>query len=199
MNDGVRVAIFQFEMKLATSDPSEIEQVVNQSRLQLDVPLYNLNIFGELWRKSLRVILEVRGCCQSRRQRRAQFMAERCQKIVFRLTCFLRCNFFRFKLPAAYLIGDVTCNFGETAKFPGVIMKRSNDNLRFESRSIFAHSQTLITNVSATGRFAQIALRFAGGNLVRCIEGGEVFSDDFFRGVAFDFLRACVPGDHVAV
>src|SRR5213076_2495295 len=115
-------------MKLATSDPSEIEQVVNQSRLQLDVPLYNLNIFGELWRKFLRIILEVRGCCQSRRQRRAQFMAERCQKIVFRLTCF-----FRFNLPAAYLIGDVTCNFGETAKFPGVIMKRSNDNLRFES------------------------------------------------------------------
>src|SRR5438552_15236819 len=110
-------------MKLATSDPSEIEQVVNQSRLQLDVPLYNLNIFGELWRKFLRTIPEVRGCCQSRRQRRAQFVAERCQKIVFRLTRFLRCNFFRFKVSAAYLIGDRTCSFRKPATSAGICMR----------------------------------------------------------------------------
>ena len=42
-------------------------------------------------------------------------------------------------------------------------------------------------------------MRFAGGNVVCRVEGGEVFSDDFFRGVTFDFLRACVPADHVAV
>ena len=40
----VRVAIFQFEMKLAASNPGEIEQVVNQSGLQLHVALYDLNI-----------------------------------------------------------------------------------------------------------------------------------------------------------
>jgi len=60
-------------------------------------------------------------------------MAERCQKIVLSLARFLRCNFFCFKLPAAYLVGDVACNFGETANFPGFITKGSNDNLRFES------------------------------------------------------------------
>ncbi len=42
-------------------------------------------------------------------------------------------------------------------------------------------------------------MRFAGGNVVCCIEGREIFADDFVRGVTFDFLCACVPGDHVAV
>ena len=120
-------------MKLAGGNPGEIEQVVNQSGLQLHVALNNLNVLDKLWRKFLRVILKVCGCCQCRRQRSAQFMAERCQKIVLRLACFLRCNFFRFKLPAPYLVSDVACYFRETAKVPGVVMKRSNDNLRFES------------------------------------------------------------------
>src|SRR6516162_7357780 len=106
-------------------------------------------------------------------------MAERRQKIVLGLACFLRRNFFRFKLPGSNLVGDVTCDFRETANFPGVIPKGSNDNFRFESRSVFSDSQTLITNVSATARFPQIALWFAGGNIVCCIERGEVFSDDF--------------------
>src|SRR6266487_1266661 len=126
-------------------------------------------------------------------------MAERRQKIVLGLACLLRRNFFRFKLAAPNLISDVACDFRETANFPGVITKRSNDNLRFESRSVFSDSQTLITNVSATGSFAQIALWFAGGNIVCCVERREVFADDFFRGVTFDFLCTGVPGDDVAI
>src|SRR5882724_8682588 len=120
-------------MKLPASNSGEIEQVVNQSGMQLHVALYNLNVLDEIWGKCLRITLEVCGCRQSRRQRRAQFMADRRQKIVLRLACFLRCNSFRFKLPAPYLVGDVACDFGETANFPVVITKRSNDNLRFES------------------------------------------------------------------
>src|SRR6266508_1067964 len=120
-------------MKLAAGNPGEIEKVVDQSGLQLHVALYDLNIFRELSRKFLGVILKVCGCCQSRGQWRAQFMAERRQKIVLCLVCFLRRNFFRFKLPAPYLVGDVTCDFGETTNFPGIITKGSDDNLRFES------------------------------------------------------------------
>ena len=52
---------------------------------------------------------------------------------------------------------------------------------------------------SAPACFAQIALRFACGDVVCCIERGEVFSDDFFRGVTFNFLRACIPSDYIAV
>src|SRR5215475_16134338 len=100
-------------MKFPASDPGEVEQVVNQSCLQLHISLYNLNVLDELWRKFLRVILEVCGCCQSRRQRRAQFMTKRCQKVVLRLACFLCCNFFRFKLPGPYLVGDVACDLRE--------------------------------------------------------------------------------------
>src|SRR5215211_742483 len=129
----MRLAILQFEMKLATGNPRKVEQVVNQSGLQLHAALNNLNVFGEVWRKFVRVCLEVCGCCQSRCQGCTEFMAERRQKIVLRLACFLRCNFFSFKLPAPYLVGDVACDFGETAKLPGVITKRSNDNLCFES------------------------------------------------------------------
>src|SRR5690349_4232868 len=33
----VRIAIFQFEMKFAASNPGEVEQVINQSGLQLHV------------------------------------------------------------------------------------------------------------------------------------------------------------------
>src|SRR5512132_4089400 len=173
----VRVAIYQFEMKLPAINPGKVEQVVNQSGLQLHVALNNLNILDELWRKFLRVILEVGGCCQCRRQGRAQFMAECCQKIVLRLACFLRCNFFRFKLPAPYLVSDVACDFGETANFPGLIMKRSNDNLPLEGLSVFSDSQTLITYISATSCFSLIAWRFAGGNVVFCVDRGKILPD----------------------
>jgi hypothetical protein len=106
-------------------------------------------------------------------------MAERCQEIVLRLACFLSYDFFRFKLAAPNLVGDVTCDFGETPNFSSLITKRSNDNFRFERRSVLADAQTLITNVSPTRGFAQVALWFAGGNVVCCIKGGEVFANDF--------------------
>src|SRR5262245_25797763 len=54
-NDRMRVAVFQFEMKFAASNPSQVEQVVNQSGLQLHVALYDLNVLDELWRKFLRI------------------------------------------------------------------------------------------------------------------------------------------------
>src|SRR5215831_9030172 len=106
-------------------------------------------------------------------------MAERCQKIVLRFACFLSCDFFRFKFAAPYLVGYVACDFGEPPNFPGLITKRSNDNFCFERRSVLADAKTLITNVSSTRGFSQVALRFASGNVVSCIEGGEVFADDF--------------------
>src|SRR5262245_64625613 len=104
-------------------------------------------------------------------------MAQRGQKVVLCLAGFLCRNFFRFKFPAPYLVGDVACDFGETANLSGLITKGSNDNLCFERRSVFANAETLITNVSATAGFAQVALRFACCNVVCRIEGGEVFAD----------------------
>ena len=180
-NDLVRVAVLQLEMKFAASNPGEIEQVVNQSGLQFHVALYNLDVLDELWGKFLRVILQVGGCCQSRRQRRAQFMAERCQKVVLSLTSFLRCDFFRFKLAASNLVGYVARDFRETPNVSRLITKRGNDNLRFERRSVLADAQALITNLPPTRGFAQVALRFPGGNIVCCVEGGEVLADDFLH------------------
>jgi hypothetical protein len=59
-------------------------------------------------------------------------MTKRCQKVVFRLASFFRGNFFRFKFAGANLIGDIACNFGETANLPGIVTKRGNNNLGFE-------------------------------------------------------------------
>src|ERR1051326_1634995 len=168
-------------MNVASNHPGEILQIVNQSGLQLYVAFYDLNIFGELWRKFLRIILQVGGCCQGRGQRRTQFMAERCKKVVLGLTGFLRCNFFCFILAAPNLIGDVSRDLGETANVSLVITKRSDYYFRFKGRSVFANAETLVTNVASARRFAQIALRLPGSNVVRCIEGGEVFADDFLR------------------
>src|SRR5215468_7175409 len=126
-------------------------------------------------------------------------MAEGCKKVVLRFACLLRCDFFCFKLAAPNLVGDVACDFGETANLPGVITKRGYDYLRFERRSVLADAQTLITNVSAARGFAEVALRFSGGNVIRRIEGGEVFADDLLSRVTFDFLRTGVPGDDIAV
>jgi hypothetical protein len=91
-------------------------------------------------------------------------MAERCQKVVLRFAGFLCRNFFRFKFAAPNLIGDVACDFGKAANFPGVITERGDDNFGFEGCSVLADTQALITNVSTTGSFAQIALWFPGGN-----------------------------------
>src|SRR6476659_11336743 len=52
----VRVASDQFEMKLPAINPGKVEQVVNQSGLELHVAFYDLNILRELWRKFLRLI-----------------------------------------------------------------------------------------------------------------------------------------------
>jgi hypothetical protein len=42
-------------------------------------------------------------------------------------------------------------------------------------------------------------LWFTGGNIVCGVKGGEIFPDDFFHGVTFDFFRACIPRDDIAV
>ena len=101
LDNCVRVASYQFEMKLPAINSGKVEQVVNQSGLQLHVALNNLNILDELWWKFLRVILEVGGCCQCRRQGRAQFMAERCQKIVLRLGSLFALRFFPLQTPGS--------------------------------------------------------------------------------------------------
>src|SRR5262249_20263027 len=81
----------------------------------------------------------------------------------------------------------------------GLITKRSNDNFCFERRSVLADAKTLITNVSSTRGFSQVALRFASGNVVSCIEGGEVLADDFVARETLNFFRTRVPGNDVAI
>src|SRR5213594_1018860 len=111
-DEGIRVDRFQSELKLAARNASEIEQVVDQSCLQLHVALYYLHIFYELRRKFWRVIFEVGRSRQRWCKRGAEFMTERREKIVLSLACFFRYDLFRFKFSAANLICDVACDFG---------------------------------------------------------------------------------------
>jgi hypothetical protein len=67
-----------------------------------------------------------------------------------------------------------------------------------ESRSIFANAQPLVANVPFARCLAQIALRLFGRNILRRVEAGEIFPDDFGRRVLLDLLGALVPCHHVS-
>ena len=52
-------------------------------------------------------------------------MAQRREKIILGLACFLRCDFLSLEFPAADLIGDIACDFGIPPKFSLVVAQRS--------------------------------------------------------------------------
>jgi len=60
-------------------------------------------------------------------------MAERREKVVLGLAGFLRCDFFRFKFPAANLIGDVAGDFGIAADVAFAVAQRGDDNFSLKS------------------------------------------------------------------
>ena len=84
IDQGMRVARLGAQMKFAVGNPGEIEQVVDDPRLQRDVPFDHAQLFPDLGGKPF-VFAEAGRNDQHGRKRRAQFVREDSQKIVFRL------------------------------------------------------------------------------------------------------------------
>ena len=60
-------------------------------------------------------------------------MAERREKVILSLACFLRCDFLSFNFSTADLIGDVACDLGVAADVSLVVAQRSQYNFGFKS------------------------------------------------------------------
>ena len=129
----MRVANFHIEAKFAARNASEIEQIVDQSCLQFHVALDELDILHELLRKFLSVLFHVTHCRQGWGQRRAQFVAQRREKVILGPARFQRCNFLRFRFPAADLVGDVARDLGITSDIAPSVAQYGYDNLGLES------------------------------------------------------------------
>ena len=193
------IAVFQVDAQPAPRDAGEIEQIVNQTCLQLHVAFDQLHILHELLGNFFSVLLQVSRCRKRRRKRSAQFMAQCRKKIILGLARFLRCNFLSLELPATDLVGDVARDFGIAPKRSLVVAQRSEYDFGFKSRSILADAEPLITNVPATSCFAQITLGLASSDVFCGIETGKVLTYNFSRHVAFDLLGSLVPRHDSAV
>src|SRR5207237_3704987 len=128
-----------------------------------------------------------------------QFMTKHLKYIHYGLSLYLRCAFLILGLPAADLIGDVACDFGIAPERSLVVAQRGKYDFGFKSRSILADAKPLVTNVSATGCFAQITLGLASRDVFCGIETGKVRTYNFRRHVAFDLLCSLVPRHDSAV
>ena len=73
----MRVYSGETELKFAATDSGEIEQIINQSCLELNVSADDVQIIAKLWWQLGGVTHEITGRCQRRRERRPEFVAER--------------------------------------------------------------------------------------------------------------------------
>src|SRR4030095_40316 len=100
----------------------------NQSRLQSHVALNNLEVLRKFRWKFASVISEVSRRYQRWCQRRAQFVAQGREKVIFRFARFFRHEFGSFTFAAANLIREATRDLGESAKAASTIAQRRYHN-----------------------------------------------------------------------
>ena len=117
-------------------------------------------------------------------------MAQRCEKVVLRFACFFGCDLFRFHFAGANLICNIARDFRKATNVAPAIAQRLDDDFRVKSRSIFANAESLVPIMSLAGCFAQVALRLFVRNILRRVEAGKVFSNDFVCCVLLDFFGA---------
>ncbi|CAA9444575.1 MAG: hypothetical protein AVDCRST_MAG64-4426 [uncultured Phycisphaerae bacterium] len=82
--DGVGVHDLEVQLDLAPADPRQVQQVVDQPRLQLHVAADRPDLAAE-FRREVGPRLQVADRRQHRRQRRAEFVAQHGQEVVLRL------------------------------------------------------------------------------------------------------------------
>ena len=77
-------------------------------------------------------------------------------------------------------LGDVACDFGKTAQNSGIVENGSNDDVRPESRAVFADPPALVLETAFRDGPSQLLRRFSRVDVFGRIEAGEVPAKDFF-------------------
>ena len=83
LQKGVRIDHLEVELDLPFADTGQIEQVVDQPRLQLDIPANHVQRFLDVFRQA-GFTFQVDCGSDDRSQRRPQFVAEHGEELIFR-------------------------------------------------------------------------------------------------------------------
>ena len=105
------VDALELELDFAPGDPGQIEQIIDQPRLQLHVPLNRFQVFGKFGGNFRRIVGKITRRRQSRSQRRPQLVTERSQKIVLGLVGLFGGDFCRFHPAISNLFGHIPGHF----------------------------------------------------------------------------------------
>src|SRR5207248_8126966 len=68
-----------------------------------------------------------------------------------------------------------------------------DDDVRPASGSVFAHSPAFILDTTFSGGNGELALRFAGCNILGRIKFGKMLAEDFARVVALETFGTHIP------
>src|SRR5207253_11081035 len=107
-----------------------------------------------------------------------------------------------FTLPqrifGATALGQVTRDFGEANQVAVAVAPRSNDDVSPEPRAVLTDAPAFFLVGAFAFRDQQLVLGMANGDHLGRIKNGEMFADDFIRGVALETLGSGIPGQDVA-
>ena len=120
-------------------------------------------------------------------------MTERGQKIVFGPARFFCRNLRRFHLANAHLLADVASNFEKPADVTVLVSHRRDHDFSGKDGAVFAHTQSLFSNVAVLTRHLQVVLRFSRRHVLGGVKASEVFSDNFIRAIPLDLFRTGIP------
>ena len=90
-------------------------------------------------------------------------------------------------------LGNVASHLSITAENAALVTNRRDDDVRPETRTVLADAPTFLLESSLGLRNAQLHVGFPGGDVLGCVEAGEMLAEDFLRPVALDALGTGVP------
>ena len=176
--DRMRIGALEVQLDFAGADAGQVEQVVDQARLELDVAADKVDLVREFFRQLGRVLGHETGGGEGGGEGCAQFVAERGEEFILRAVCLLRGDLLGFGFARADLIGDIAGDFRETAQLAIRVAQSGDDDIRLERGAIFPHADALIVDVARARGVLEVLLRATGGDIFGGVEAGEMFADD---------------------
>ena len=207
------------EVQLAGDDPRDVQDVVDEARLQARASGNRTDSLGEQGIPWCHFRQQARPS-EDRGHRRPELVRERHQKLVLGAVGLLRRLVRRFGAPLGVLcehellallehrepslfgkhpFGDVAGDLGETAEGPRGVVDRGDDDVRPESGAILADAPSFAFGRSVLPRQLESLLRFSGGDILLRIENREMLPDDLLVFVPLDPARPEIPGRDLPV